>query len=127
MSQISEAIAARQTQIAQPQTEIETLQRAASIMGDGAKAPAKATRPKATAQPKPQPKKKPGAPWSAARRQRMKAYWAKRKKASGPVADAPSQPTATQQPKRKPMSTAAKKALSKRMKKYWAKRRKAKG
>ena len=92
MSQLSEAIAARQTQIAQLQTEIETLQRAASIMGDGAKAPAKATpkakakpTPKATAQskPKPQPKKKPRAPWSAARRQRMKAYWAKRRKAKG--------------------------------------------
>ncbi len=83
MSQISAAIKATQTRIAQLQRDLESLQRAASIMGDGAKAPAKATRPKATAQPKPQPKKKPRAPWSAARRQRMKAYWAKRRKAKG--------------------------------------------
>ena len=79
LSQISEAIAAKQAQIAQLETEIETLQRAASIVGDGATAPAKATQPKATAQPK----KKPRAPWSAARRRRMKAYWAKRRKAKG--------------------------------------------
>jgi len=89
LSQISEAIAAKQTRIAQLQSEIETLQRAASIMGDGATALAKATpkkpkaKSKATPQPKPQPKKKPRAPWSAARRQRMKKYWAKRRKAKG--------------------------------------------
>ena len=86
MSQISEAIAAKQTRIAQLQSEIETLQRAASIMGDGATAPAKATpksKPKAKSKATPQPKKKPRAPWSAARRQRMKKYWAKRRKAKG--------------------------------------------
>ena len=86
MSQFTEAIAARHAQIKTLQADIETLQRAASIMGDGATAPAKAKpTQKATARPKPkpQPKKKPRAPWSAARRRRMKAYWAKRRKAKG--------------------------------------------
>ena len=87
MSQISEAIAARQTQIAQLQREIDTLQRAASIMGAGEEAPAKAK-----AKPKPKPKAKPKAQrkrhqWSAAEKaaigKRMKKYWAKRRKAKG--------------------------------------------
>jgi len=55
---------------------------------------------------------------------RMRAYWAKRKKASAKAAVTPAQPTTR---KRKPMSAAAKKAMSKRMKASWAKRRKAKG
>ena len=94
MSQITEAIAARQTQITQLQSEIETLQRAASIVG----APAKAAKPKPKPKAKPQPKAKPTpkakpAPkqkrrqWSAAEKaaigKRMKAYWAKRRKATG--------------------------------------------
>jgi len=87
VSQISEAIAARQTQIAQLQREIDTLQRAASIMGAGEEAPAKAK-----AKPKPKPKAKPKAQrkrhqWSAAEKaaigKRMKKYWAKRRKAKG--------------------------------------------
>ena len=98
MSQITEAIAARQTQITQLQREIEILQRAVSIVGPPAPAAAKAKpRPKPTAKPqpkqvrpkvKPQPKpkaKQKRAAWSAADRaaisKRMKAYWAKRRKA----------------------------------------------
>ena len=89
MSQISEAIKARQAQITQLQSEIETLQRAASIMGGGPKAPAKATRqPKAKPKPKaklqPKPKRRPmTAAQRAAVGKRMKAYWAKRRKAKG--------------------------------------------
>ena len=96
MSEITAAIAARQTQIAQLQSDIETLQRAASIVGAPATAAAKA-KPKATkpnakpqlrAKPKPKSKAKAkGKPhqWTAAEKaeigKRMKAYWAKRRKA----------------------------------------------
>ncbi|MCH7749009.1 MAG: hypothetical protein IH939_13040 [Acidobacteria bacterium] len=101
MSEITKAIAARQTQITQLQSEIATLQRAASIVGPPAKAAAKATpkqKPKAKPQPKPKPKTKPKATptpkatqqrhqWSAAEKaaigRRMKAYWAKQRKAKG--------------------------------------------
>ena len=79
MSEITQAIAAKQTQIAQLQSDIETLQRAASIVGG------KGTTAKATSQPKTTQKRKPT--WSAADREaiskRMKAYWAKRKRAKG--------------------------------------------
>ena len=127
MSEITQAIAARQTQITQLQREIETLQQAAGIMGGGKTAPAKTAptaKPRATATPKPQ-SKKPRAGWSAARRALMKAYWAKRKKATAAAAAPAAQPKAAK--KRKPMSAAAKKAMSKRLKAYWAKRNKAKG
>ena len=144
MSQISAAVKARQTKIAQLQRQIETLQRAASIMGGGEIAPAKAkqkSKPKAKATqpsrpqakptqkatPQPTPKRRP---MTAAQRiavgKRMKAYWAKRKKASAATAATPAQPTPKKR-KRKPMSAAAKKAMSKRLKASWAKRRKAKG
>ena len=97
MSQISEAIEARQTQITQLQSEIETLQRAASIMGGGEEATAKAASPpRAAAKPEtkpqpettPQPKtKRTRRQWSAAEKaaigKRMKKYWAKRRKAKG--------------------------------------------
>ncbi len=95
MSEITKAIEARQAQIVQLQSDIEILQRAAGIMGGGEEATAKTTsQPKAPAKAKPQPKpkakvkqkartKKPRAPWSAARRERMKKYWAKRRKAKG--------------------------------------------
>ncbi len=151
MSEITEAIKTRQTQITQLRSDIETLQRAAGVLGGKTKgqpkarskpkrrkkAPkAKPTQPKALAKPKPQstPKPKPKAKkrhqWSAAEKaaigKRMKAYWAKRRKSSAPAAASPAQPTATQKRTRKPMSAAAKKAISKRMKAYWARRRKAK-
>ena len=93
MSQISAAIKARQTKIAQLQSQIETLQRAASLMGGGNTAPAKPkqkSKPKAKAKPtqkatpQPTPKRRP---MTAAQRvavgKRMKAYWAKRRKAQG--------------------------------------------
>ncbi len=95
MSEITTAIEARQAQIIRLQRDIETLQRAASIMGGRTKAPAKATgQPKARAKPKPKPEPKPKPKaqrkrrqWSAAEKaaigKRMKAYWAKRRKAKG--------------------------------------------
>ena len=132
MSEITAAIKARQAQIAQLQSDIETLQRAASIMGGGEKTPATAVRqkvrsqPKAKATPRPRPKRRPmTATQRAAVGKRMKAYWAKRRKPSAPPAGSAAQPTATQKRKRAPMSAAAKKAMSKRLKAYWAKRRKA--
>ena len=88
MSEITEAIEARQTQIAQLQSDIETLQRAASILGGKKKATPKASSQKAPSQAKPKPKTKPTQKrptWSAAEKRaiskRMKAYWAKRRRA----------------------------------------------
>ena len=86
LSEITTAIAARQAQITQLQSDIETLQRAASIVGR------KGTTAKATSQPKPKTKPQPKTkrkrkrrPWSAASKKamskRIKAYWAKRRKA----------------------------------------------
>ena len=122
MSDITTAIATRQAQITQLQNDIETLQRAAGIMG-GKTASAKATRqPKATPQPMPKRRSMTAAERAAVGK-RMKAYWAKRKKASAATA---AQPKAAKKRARKPMSAAAKKALSKRMKASWAKQRKAK-
>ena len=103
----------RQTQIAQLQSELDTLQQAATIMGDGETAPAKGrpkSKPKAkvTATPQPTPKaaQTPQPTGQGKRRQwtpaekaaigkRMKKYWAKRRKASAP-ADSPPKPAATQ-------------------------------
>ena len=85
MSEITEAIEAKQTQMTQLQSDIETLQRAASIVGKKG-TPAKATsQSKAKTKPKPKTKSKPKRPaWSAADKKaisrRMKAYWAKRKR-----------------------------------------------
>ena len=88
MSEITKAIAARQTQITQLQSEIATLQRAASVLGPPARAAAKAKqKPKAKPQPKPKAQKGKRHQWSAAEKaaigKRMKAYWAKRRKAKG--------------------------------------------
>ena len=85
MSEITKAIEARQTQITKLQSDIETLKRAASIVGGGTKAPAKATsQPKAKPKPKARRKRHE---WTAAEKatigKRMKAYWAKRRKARG--------------------------------------------
>ena len=100
MSDITKAIAATQTQITQLQSEIETLQRAAGIMGGGKKAPAKAApkpKPKATAKPQPKTKRRPmTAAQRAAVGKRMKASWAKRKKASAAAAATPARTTTTQ-------------------------------
>ena len=99
MSEITRAIAARQRQITQLQSEIGTLQRAASIVGPPATAagePKPKAKPKATPKLKARPKAKAkgkakgkGKPhqWSAEEKaaigKRMKAYWAKRRKAKG--------------------------------------------
>ena len=85
MREITTAIKGKQAQITQLQSDIATLQRAASIMGGGTKTPAKTTRqPKAKQKPQPKPKRHV---WSAAQKaaigKRMKAYWAKRRKAKG--------------------------------------------
>ena len=129
MSEITAAITARQAQIKQLQSDIESLQRAASVLGGGTTA-----RAKAVSQPKPKPKttaKPKQHVWSAAEKRaigrRMKAYWATRKKPSATTAAAPAEPKAAQKRKRKPWSAAAKRAMSKRIKASWAKRRKAKG
>ena len=144
MSEITDAIKARQTQISQLQSEIETLRRAASIVGPPAKGTGtpkpKAAKPKAKPQPKqarakakPQPKAKAKKrhQWTAAEKaaigKRMKAFWAKRRKPTAATTTAPAQPKATQKRTRKPWSAAAKKAMSRRTKASWAKRRKAKG
>ena len=95
MSEITTAIEAKQAQITQLQSDIETLQRAASVLGGETtakatrqpKAPVK-SKPKAKPQPRPKPKaKRKRRLWSAAEKaaigKRMKAYWAKRRKAKG--------------------------------------------
>ena len=100
MSEITKAIEARQAEIIQLQIDIETLQRAASIVGR--------TGTTVTAsQPKAKQKRK-----------------RKRRKMSAAAAGSPGQPKTTQ--KRKPAWSAAdREAISKRMKAYWEKRRKA--
>ena len=84
MSEITKAIAARQTQIAQLESDIETLQRAASVLGGETTAKATPARQPTTS---PQRKaKRMRKPWSAAAKRamskRIKASWAKRKRAS---------------------------------------------
>ncbi len=104
VSEITKAIAARQTQIPRLKGEIETLQHAARIVGTRTKAPVKAAsqpkvpakskaksqpKPKAAAKAKPKPKAKGKRrhQWTAAEKaaigKRMKAYWAKRRRAKG--------------------------------------------
>jgi len=86
LSEITKAIAAKQTQITQLQSDIETLQRAASIVGGRAATSAKPTpaaQPTTTpAQPKTKRRRRP---WSAARREamseRMKERWATKRPA----------------------------------------------
>ncbi len=102
MSEITTAIKARQAQIIQLQSDIETLQRAASIVGR------KGTVAKATPQPKAKRKIK--------RRRRKRAA------AKGSLG----KPKTTQK-RKSTWSAADREAISKRMKAYWAKRRKAKG
>ena len=85
MKEITEAIKTKQAQIKTLQVDVEALQRAARAL-----AGKQATRqPKAKPQAKPKPKAKPRAKarrtMSAAERkavsQRMKKYWAQRRKA----------------------------------------------
>ena len=83
MSEITVAIATRHAQIKQLQGDIDALQRAASVLRG--KTTAKATparQPTTSPQPKAKRKRKP---WSAAAKRamskRIKASWAKRKRA----------------------------------------------
>ena len=100
MKELTDAITAMQAQIDQLQSDIGTLQSAATVLR-GKSTPAKAT---------------PGRPKAKRKRRKMRAA----------AKAAPGQPKTTQ--KRKPTwSDADREAISKRMKAYWAKRRKAKG
>ena len=105
LSEITTAIAARQAQIKQLQSDIETLQRAASVLGGGTTGPAKAV-----SQPKPKAKAK--------RRRKTKAK---------PKTTATPKPKAQSKRKQHVWTAAEKAAIGKRMKAYWAKRRRAKG
>ncbi len=82
MNEITAAIAARQARIKQLQADIDALQRAASVLGG--ETTAKATRQPTTSPAQPSTKRK-RKPWSAAARKamskRVKASWAKRKRA----------------------------------------------
>ena len=82
MNDITEAIAARHAQIKTLQADIETLQRAASVLGGETTAKAARQSRTSPAQPKTKRKRKP---WSAAAKKamskRIKASWAKRKRA----------------------------------------------
>jgi len=100
VSEITEAIQARQAQILQLQNDIETLQRAAGVLGG-----------KTIAQGQPTTKSKPK----------------RKRRRGGTEAKAAGQPKTTRKRKRPTWSAADKRAISKRMKAYWAKRRKAKG
>jgi len=92
LSEIIEAIEARQTQITQLQSDIETLQRAASIVGRKGTT-TKAASQKATRQPKARQSLRPRQnPSRSGRRsatdkkaisKRMKAHWAKRRAQQG--------------------------------------------
>ena len=123
MSEITRAIAARQTQIAQLQREIEALQRAASIVGPPAPAAAK---PKTKRKQKRKRKQKPAAkPQSKQVRPKPKAKPKQTSKVRAkPKQQKKKKPTATQKQKRAAWSAADRAAISKRMKAYWAKRRK---
>ncbi len=83
MKEITAAIAARHAQIKTLQADIEALQRTATVLGGKSAAKASSAQPTTSpAQPKTKRKRKP---WSAAARRamskRVKASWAKRKRA----------------------------------------------
>ena len=84
MSEITDAIKARQTQIVQLQSDIEALQRAAIVLGGETTAKATPARQPTTSPAQPNAKRR-RRPWSAAARKamskRIKASWAKRKRA----------------------------------------------
>ena len=82
MKEISDAIAARHAQIKQLQADIDALQRAASVLAGETTSIATSQPTTSPAQPKTKRKRKP---WSAAGKRamskRIKASWAKRKRA----------------------------------------------
>ena len=84
MNEITAAIAARQAQIKQLQADIDALQRAATVLGGETSAKATPAR-RATSTPAQPSAKRKRKPWSAAAKKamskRIKASWAKRKRA----------------------------------------------
>ncbi len=95
MSEITRAIAAKQAQITQLQSDIGALQRAASIVGRTGPTATAASQPKTKRKIKRKRRKRRATAkttqkrhqWSAAEKaaigKRMKKYWAKRRKAKG--------------------------------------------
>ena len=93
MKEITKALAAKQGQIKKLQRDIDALMRAAGILAGGevkakakTKAKAKAKTKAKAAQPKAKRTRKTKTMSAAARKavsKRMKAYWAKRRKAKG--------------------------------------------
>ena len=85
MKEITEALTAKQTQIKKLQRDIDALQRAAGILAGGkVKAKAKTTTKAKAKAAQPKTKRTRSTMSAAARRavsKRMKAYWAKRRKA----------------------------------------------
>ena len=82
MNEISEAIAARHAQIKMLQSDIDALQRATTVLGGETAAKATSQPTTSPAQPTTKRKRKP---WSAAAKKamskRLRASWAKRKRA----------------------------------------------
>ena len=101
MSEITKAIAAKQTQITQLQSDIETLQRAASVLGGQTTAAGQQQ-----SRPKPKRRKK-GTAAKVARQSKATSGQPKTKR------------------KRKPWSAAARLAMSKKVKASWARRTRA--
>ncbi len=81
MSEITNAIAAKQNQITQLQSDIDALQRAATVLGGKTTAKAKRKRRKRAVAKTTQKRHVWSAAEKAAIGKRMKAYWAKRRKA----------------------------------------------
>jgi len=85
MKEITEALTAKQTQIKKLQRDIDALQRAAGILAGGkVKAKAKTTTKAKAKAAQPKTKRTRSTMSAAAKRavsKRMKAYWAKRRKA----------------------------------------------
>ena len=79
MKEVTDAIQSRQAQIKKLQTEIDALQRAASALDGKSTAEARAGQPKTRQKVKRQRRGMSAAAKKAVS-ERMKAYWAKRKK-----------------------------------------------
>ncbi len=84
MNEITEAIAARHAQIKTLQADIDALQRAATVLGGKTTAKGTPARQPTTSPAQPSAKRK-RKPWSAAAKKamskRVKASWARRKRA----------------------------------------------